>query len=172
MKPIIFYVPLNDDNLGGSKLIPLSQGKFAIVDEDNFDALSEHNWMYSHGYAKRNFVKENGKKTTIYLHRVILGAEKGQIVDHKNGNPLDNRKTNIRICSQSENLFNKRIQSNNKSGYKGVAWNKEKKKWQAQARFCGKRYSIGYFQTKEEAAKAYNNTIIKISSEFSKPNEL
>ncbi len=99
----------NKERKSGCKLIPLSQGKFAIVDAEDYDRLSSYKWAVS---KKRNnwYAKGRCGGLTIKMHRVIMGLKKGdgKEVDHRNGNGLDNRKENLRLCSHAENLRNQR----------------------------------------------------------------
>lgn len=113
--------------------ISLSQGRFAKVDRKNYDFLNQWKWHYSHGYAVRRVHKRLAKDkyagTFIYMHRLIMGTPDKMATDHVNGDGLDNREENLRICTQAQNLQNKGIQSNNKSGYIGVYWSNRKKRW-------------------------------------------
>ena len=139
--------------------LPLQEGKYAIVDNEDFDYLNQWHW-WDHGtyvvrderYGKRI----NNKKYRFLIHRVILGLEKGnkKIVDHINHNPLDNRKCNLRVCTQVENQQNRGIYKNNTSGYKGVYWHKLGKKWMAYITHRGQRIHCGLHKTVEDAHKA------------------
>lgn len=112
----------------------------------------------------------NGKH--VKLHRFILNASKDYEVDHKFGNKLDNRKSELRICTKSENLMNQEVHSNNKSGYKGVSFKRKLNKWTAQIQKYGKRTHLGYFNTKEEAAKSYNEAANKYYKEYARLNKI
>lgn len=136
--------------------INLTKGKRAIVDEEDYEWVSKHKWTYANtGYVKRNTNKD---KRTYLLHREILKAKKGQIVDHINRNKLDNRRSNLRIASRSQNAFNSILNKRNTSGYRGVCWDKRHNFWVADLQ--GKR--IGYFKTKIEAALAYEEAVKKL----------
>ena len=91
-------------------------------------------------------------------------------VDHINGNPLDNRKSNLRICTNAENQRNKGVYKNNKSGYKGVHWFKRDKKWQAQIKHNNKSIHIGLYEDKEEAARAYDKKAKELHGNFKNLN--
>lgn len=151
--------------------------KKCIVDDEDFERLNKYKWyLGTSGYVVRVVYLGGGVKDKIqkqvYIHRIILNCPIGKFTDHINHNKLDNRKSNLRICSLTENNFNKKTQSNNKSGYKGVYWDKFRNKWVAQFHLNRKHYYIGRFDDKIEAAKAYNNAIIKIAGEFARLNEL
>lgn len=152
-------------------MIRLSREKQALVDDDDFDRLVGYNWFLgNNGYAVRNARSENGKKTQIYMHRVILGTPEEKKTDHINENKLDNRKVNLRACTVSENHWNKGAHKDSKSGLKGVFFHKRTGKWEAQIMALGKRYHLGYFFEKERAAVEYNNAAIKLHGEFAKLN--
>ncbi len=139
------------------KLIPLTQGFSAMVDDEDYDSLSRHKWHVSTlswscpyvRYAKR-FI---GRKS-IFMHREIIGALDGQETDHINRDGLDNRRRNLRIATRSQNGFNRGIQSNNTSGETGVTWHRNRKRWQAQMMVNQKMIYLGFFIDKEDAIKA------------------
>jgi len=107
------------------KKIKLTQGRYALVDDEDFNWLNQWKWCFdrSNGYAHRN-QWVNGKNRKIYMHRIILGNPRGILIkvetDHKNRNKLDNRRKNLRVVTRSENVLNKGLQSNNTSGIPGV----------------------------------------------------
>lgn len=101
-----------------------------------------------------------------------MNAAPNEQVDHINGDGLDNRKSNLRICNGSQNRCNKGKPKNNTSGYKGVTWHTPNKKWVAQIAVNGKHSYIGSFKTKEEAAKAYNKKAKELHGEFARLNNL
>ena len=105
------------------------------------------------------------------MHRLLLKCE-GKIIDHISGDGLDNRRSNIRCCTKSENLLNRRININNNSGYKGVSWFKVVKKWRAQIQYKKIVYHLGTYDKRIDAAKAYNKAAIKFHGEFAKLNEI
>jgi len=148
------------------KKIPLTQGKYAIVDDDMFDYLNQWKWHLSRfGYAVRKPGPEQ-----IYMHRAILKSEKGTSTDHINHDKLDNRRENLRICTTSQNMRNRGKQANNTSGYKGVFWSIPAKKWRAQITVMKKSIHLGLFTTPKEAAKVYNKAAIKHFGEFARLN--
>lgn len=150
--------------------IPLSQGKFARVDRKNYDYLNQWKWHYSHGYAVRRVHKRlsEGKYvgTYIYMHRLIMQPSAEMVTDHINGDGLDNRESNLRNCTQQDNVRNKRVQSNSISGVKGVRWNKHKNRYEPNITVNGKRVYIGRYKTIEEATEAYKRAAIKYFGEY------
>jgi hypothetical protein len=154
------------------KLIPLTQGRVAIVDDEDYDLLSRFKWCYSVkdkagncGYALRRNPETGG---VIYMHRQILNSEQGTITDHINCDRLDNRKENLRQCSQLENSRNRGRNSNNKSGYKGVYLHRPSNKWAAIIHHNRIGKYLGLFHTKEEAHAAYCRAAIEMHGEFAR----
>ena len=105
------------------KKIPLSQGQFSLVDDEDFDILSKFKWYYSKGRNTNYAIAANNRKL-IRMHRLIMNPKKGFVIDHINGDGLDNRRENLRICSYSHNSMNSALKKGNKSGIKGVFWSK------------------------------------------------
>lgn len=91
------------------KLIPLSRGKCAIVDDGDYDSLSKFKWSCCHGIYAKRATERNGKHRTIYMHRQILGLKHGECADHVNGNGLDNRRSNLRKCDHRQNPMNQKL---------------------------------------------------------------
>jgi hypothetical protein len=149
--------------------IPLTMGKVALVDDDDYERLNKHKW---HAVKHRNtyYARRTENKKTIAMHREILNMEKGTICDHINRNGLDNRKQNLRICSHSQNNKNRTLPKSNTSGYRGVYWGPRLKKWEAYIKSDGKLRIIGRFAKKEEAAEAYNKEAIKLNGNFAQLN--
>lgn len=145
------------------KEIKLTKGKVAIVDDEDFESLSQFKWHCSVGYAMR---REYPSRKILLMHRVILNPPEGKEPDHINGDRLDNRRCNLRISTRSENNLNKNVQKNSSSGFKGVSWKKGRSKWRA---YMGGAH-IGHFNTKEEAAKAYDKKALEVFGEFAKLN--
>lgn len=138
--------------------------KFAIIDDEDFDLLNQYKWRIdAHGYAV------TGKKN-IFMHRMIMRAKKGQIIDHINHDTLDNRKINLRFCVSVENSRNRQLNKNNSSGYKGVSLHKMCGKWQARIKLPNKRKSLGLFSDRVEAAKAYNKAAKLYYGEYAYTN--
>ena len=144
--------------------ILLTQGKKTIVDDEDYEKLNCYKWcahkMDKHIYAAHSFRIENKWKQIPITH-IILNVPKGMIVDHINGNTLDNRKYNLRICTVSVNGQN-RHNINGKSQYLGVYWFQQYEKWGARITKDKERYFLGYFENEVEAALAYNKTAIDL----------
>jgi hypothetical protein len=158
--------------------IQLTRGKVAIVDADDFERLSKFKWCAiksSKGktwYARRWTARGKGKQAPILMHREILNILITVLLDHKNGNGLDNRKENLRISTCSQNNQNRSKPKNNTSGIKGVYWNKRNKKWMARIQANHKVHYLGYFHELEDAATAYYNEAIRLHGEFARLTEL
>lgn len=153
------------------KYIPLSQGKFAIVDDEDFELVSQYKWYYHQGYAVTHG-GQHPNQFTLSMHRLILNKGFGNrdYTDHINGNKLDNRRANLRICTNAQNCRNRTINTNNTSGYKGVSWNKANKKWTAYIKLNWKLVFLGNFVNKEDAAIAYDKAAQELYGEFARLN--
>lgn len=151
--------------------IPLTQGLFAIVDKEDYERLNKHKWHASYDgnglYASTNIVDGLNRKT-LKMHRFIMNAQKGQMIDHINGNGLDNRKVNLRFCTRSQNGANRRACGTSK--YLGVNWHKATLRWAAQITVNGKKKYLGVFTNEQEAATAYNQAACAYHKEFAKLN--
>ena len=159
------------------KKIKLSNGKYTSVDDEKFDMLNKFRWSVNKGgYVNRKKYlgggKKNPKTERIFLHHLVLGRKNGYLTDHINRNPLDNRLLNLRFCTSSENCMNRKIEIRNKSGYKGVSWNKNMKKWRARIGISNKKIVLGYFDDLKEAALAYNKAATKYFGEFALLNNI
>jgi len=166
------------------KKIKLTQDQWALVDDEDYDCLNEHRWCAQKHVTKKFYVvrssprDSNVKRKHIYMHRVITNAPKGMDVDHINGNPLDNRKDNLRVCTRQQNCMNRRQRSDNKSGYKGVRYMKKNKNminersnpWRAQIMFNQDQVYLGNYKTEQEAARAYDQKAIELFGEFAQLN--
>lgn len=149
------------------KLIPLTKGQHAIVDDEDFEWLSQWKWhvrydRYTKSYYAGRMGKIDGIFRTVSMHREILKAKKGQQVDHGNHNTLDNRRGNIAIVTSGENKKNKRLYANNTSGVAGVQWNVRVKRWIALVIVNKKRVHLGSYVEKQDAIDAR----IKANAEY------
>lgn len=151
------------------KLIPLTQGQFAKVDDDDFERISKFKWCSSFEVYRFYAVRGgwvDGKTVAIRMHRVIMNAKRGQYVDHINHDGLDNRRTNLRICTNGENMRNRSgPQKNSTSGILGVRWRKDRSKWESRMCVNGKNMSLGHFENKHDATRAYAEARLKYFSD-------
>ncbi len=158
------------------KRIPLTQGKFALVDDEDFDKVSQHKWSARKTgyvwYAMTNIPTRNTKRRQklLLMHRFIIKTPTGMETDHKDRDGLNNQKSNLRWATSAQNSANKKRQENNTSGYRGVSWKTQNNKWQAAIQYCRKCLYIGLFDTKEEAAKAYNSKAKELHGEYARIN--
>lgn len=153
------------------KLIKASNcEKYIMVDDEDYDYLNQFNWTVYLDY-KKFYAHRNVKKKIYKMHRVILNIfDKNISVDHIDGDGLNNQKANLRACTQQQNSRNRSKQRNNSSGFKGVTWHKGDKKWQAQVLINRKMKYLGSFSSAEEAAKVYDEFVIKTFKEFAITN--
>lgn len=157
------------------KHIWLSQGKSAIVDEDDYDFLMQWKWYLSNrGYATRDVVHKWRNPRIVQkiaMHKVIMKSDDRQWIDHINRNSLDNRKSNLRFCTQAQNVMNVGIYKNKKSSkFKGVFRRGEGGTYRAIIGFKRKIINLGTFENEIDAAKAYNDAAKKYFGEFANLN--
>jgi hypothetical protein len=156
--------------LGGvlmTKSIPLSCGKLVLVDDDDFEILIKYKWhLHSNGYARCGIYK-NGKTSQFYMHRMILNTPEGLDTDHIDHDKLNNCRSNLRVCTRSQNNGNG-IRKGNASGYIGVGFRKDANLWEA--RIAHKR--IGYFRDPIEAARAYDRAALIYFGEIATINNV
>lgn len=139
------------------KKIPLSQGRDAIVDEQDFGALSRYRWFFvgaGTGYAVRWARDAGGRRRLVYMHREILNAPPDKDVDHIDRDSLNNKRANIRVVARSLNNHNRR--SWGRSRFKGVHWDARDNRWCATITLNGKNVKIGRFASEREAAMRYD----------------
>lgn len=158
-RPLIVHSP-------GVLAVPLTRGLFALIDEADARLVDRLRWhAYWNGtrfYAARN---AQGRKTLL-MHRVLLAAASGLLVDHANGDGLDNRRANIRLATKAQNAHNAKTQSNNTSGFRGVSWHRRAGRWMARADTT----YLGLFDSPEAAARAHDTFIIAARGVFARPN--
>ena len=160
------------------KTIQLTQGKVARVDDSDFESLSLHKWYAAKNthtgkhYAWRgDYALGRKRRKTVHMSKTVLGCT--GMVDHINGNTLDNRRSNLRECTNQQNSFNKRKttkQNGAATQFKGVCWHKRLKKWQANICVNYRKVHIGYFDSPEEAATAYDAAAKRFFGQFAAPN--
>jgi hypothetical protein len=147
------------------KTILLTQGKQALVDDDDFEKVNKYNWCLSKYNHASYALRHDGKKRML-MHRLIMDCPEGKDIDHINGNGLDNRKCNLRICSRSENMMNSGLYETNTSGFRGVHWDKQQMKWRARIHKDGKKINLGRFDSKEEAARVRDAKVKELFGDF------
>jgi hypothetical protein len=145
--------------------IPLTQNKYALVDDSDFELVTQHKWYYNEGYA---VTYHKGQR--IRMHRLILGASKNQKTDHKNRDRLDNRRANLRVCTTQQNNRNISMRKDNTSGYKGVFLDKSTGHWRPLVYVDGKSKTCGQFLNKQHAALAYDLWATFFHGEYASTN--
>jgi hypothetical protein len=156
--------------------IPLTQGKVALIDAEDAARVLQYRWHVAQRppncYAATSTERRRGHRA-IYLHRLIVNAKLGEHVDHINGNGLDCRRENLRICTNAENRRNMRI-SRGESQYKGVARSHKNgsRYWEAYIWKDNKKINLGWYHTEEEAARAYNAVALTFHNEFACLNQI
>ncbi len=162
--------PLSQD----TRLIPLTQGQFALVDAADYDWLMQWKWCAAWNpntrsyYAKRNTPRVNGKQDSIWMARSILGLDQNdsRIADHITHQTLDNRHVNLRVVTGSQSVMNRRLPRNNTSGFKGVVLDKRTGRWRAQIYFERKRISLGFFSNPEHAHAIYQKAALRYFGQY------
>jgi len=146
--------------------IPLGHGKYAYVDAEDYEWLSQWKWRLRNGYAARR----DGAGKTIFMHRQIMRAPEGRLVDHMDGNKRHNYRSNLRLCSSGENVHNAAKRAGTGSRFKGVYRHAKSGKWCAQIHFGGQPTHLGCFADEVEAARAYDRAAVERFGAFARPN--
>ena len=151
----------------GAKLLPLTQDKFAIVDAEDYERLREYKW-HAIKNGQRYYAKSNRLHVPIAMHRLILNAPSHLVVDHINHNGLDNRRSNLRLCTVSQNNRNRRpiTRPNKGSKYKGVSFDKKRNLFKAVIWRNKKQCFLGRFKSQIKAAKAYDKKARELFGQF------
>lgn len=154
-----------------TQVIPLTREMVAIVDDEDFAAVSAFKW---HAAAHGNGIfsaRRTASGKTVYLHRFLMGEiPSGFVVDHINGNPLDCRRANLRIATFRENAMNRRKRSDAKSAFKGVKWRAKKRAWVAKIKVNGRMIFLGNHRSAVDAARAYDKAAREHFGEFARCN--
>lgn len=156
------------------KYIPLTQGRTAIVDDADYEWLSQWKWCVSKWgnryYAVRG-IERNGDSHTVLMHREILKPPSGFKTDHKDGNGLNNCRSNLRVATDSQNAANRgKTKQRATSKYKGVSWYRKGQKWQAHICFLNRSIGLGHFNSEIAAAGAYDVAARKYFGEYANTN--
>jgi len=153
---------------GDTTYIATRSGHVISIDTADVALVSGYTWcIEGTGYAM-----SRSRGPGVKMHRLILNAPKGVCVDHINGDPLDNRRANLRLCRKQQNEFNTKIRTDNSSGYRGVCFAKKRNMFRAYITRDGRQRHLGYFKTPEEAAIAYNGAARIVFGEFARLNKI
>lgn len=154
-------------------ILELSNGYIALIDSNDVEKVSKYTWCtIKQGNSQVRVMTKDTNGKTLYLHRFILNYNKDKHIDHINGHSLDNRKCNLRICESQQNSFNSRKPRTNTSGYKGVSFLKDRKKFRAYIVKDSKQYYLGDYINKEDAALAYNTKAKELYGEYARLNHV
>lgn len=160
------------------KRIPLTQGQFALVDDEDFERINQYKWyaLWAPGirsyYARHKLPDSNGKREVLLMHRVVMNARPGEWVDHANHDTLDNRKSNLRIVSRAENQRNRGLPKQSTTGYKGVTLRERVSRWEASIKKSGRTHYLGHYTNPEDAARAYDAKATELFGEFALTNKM
>lgn len=159
------------------KRVPVNKGKyFAIVDNEDYDWICKFTWTIAGKkqrqgkYARTVIYRLDGSREEVYMHRMIMKATRGTLVDHLNMNGLDNRKSNLRLCTTAQNSMNRKVPKSNRSGYKGVYYRSDNQTnpYDAKITFNGKRIHIGCYRTAKDASDAYYAKAKELFGDFAR----
>ena len=161
------------------KIVLLTQGKVAQVDDEDFARINAHQWCVIKKTLKNRTVwyamrqtRLNGKRHAVYMHRVILGVTDSTQVDHRFGDTLNNQRSNLRVATNQQNQYNMRKAPHGTSKFKGVSWDTRAGKWRACIHIGGKHKHLGYFTDETQAAGAYDSEAKQHYGEFALTNSM
>jgi hypothetical protein len=144
-----------------AKKIPIGKDLFALVDDEDYELVSKFNW---HKHKSRSYGQYYAS-SNIKMHRLVMDAKPGEIIDHINGDSLDNRKENLRLCTYSQNQQNTQSRAGS-SRYKGVSYIKRKNLWKGSFQYEGVHYHCGIFKSEQECALAVDRKRLEVCKEF------
>jgi len=144
------------------KEIKLTKGKVALVDDEDFEFLSNHSWYF----AEQGYACSRINYKLVYMHRYIMNAKDNEEIDHRDGNGLNNQRSNLRKCNSTQNKANQRKKPIYTSKLKGVYWDKSRNKWNVIVTKNRKRYWLGRYDDEEEAGRAYDKKAKELFGEF------
>jgi len=156
--------------------IPLTQGKYAIVDPEDYHRLRKDKWYAQKGphtfYAVRSLTNgKNAPRKNAYMHHLVIDIPPGMYCDHINHNGLDNRKANLRPATGTQNVWHRRkFKKPSRSKYKGIDWSKDVNRWRARIRVNGRRIYLGSFKNEIDAARAYDKAARRYHGQFAALN--
>ena len=155
------------------KTIPLTRNKITFIDDEDYELVSKYKWLALKSkksfYAATYITIGYKQKQCLLMHHLILNVDTNQMIDHKNNDSLDNRKQNLRFCTNQQNQQNQKPRGGS-SKYKGVTWHKRVNKWSARISLDGTTYNLGYFDNEENASLAYDLKAIELFGDFAKTN--
>lgn len=154
----------------GLAYVDLTRGYVAVIDACDAPLVAGRNWYAQISKRSVYAARKEGAKTVL-MHRVILGSECAEEVDHEDGDGLNNRRSNLRAATVGQNQYNQRLKSTNTSGVKGVTWRPKNKKWQVAIRADGKTRYVGYFRNLEDAAAAYAAASANLHGSFGRADQ-
>lgn len=157
---------------GNVAYVPLTRGHEAVIDAADVSIIGGFSWWAVEKGNTTYAVRQSGPRThrvTTYMHMAILPVAEGHLVDHRDGNGLNNRRSNLRAATVPQNQHNRPIGRKNTSGFKGVCWSKRDGRWQANIRINGKKRSLGLHSTAEEAHAAYAKASAELHGVFGRP---
>ena len=159
------------------KKIPLTRGLFALVDDCDYESISQYKWYALNsqwGFRAARSCHIDGKKRCVLMGRQILGLVHGDRLqaDHANHNTLDDRRCNLRTCTNQQNSYNRKRYKNSSSKYKGVSWYGAYAKWMGYIRSSGKNVFLGYFGKEDDAARAYNSAARRLHGQYAYLNKI
>lgn len=158
------------------KIVSPKYGEFIVLyDDEDHGKILKHTWgisKYGNNFYAKTMIGEKNKQKILYLHRFILNAKYGDIIDHKDNNTLNNKKSNIRFCSHQNNMMNRKPEKNSSSKFKGIYYNKNSNLWHSQIYKNFKKIHLGYFENEIDAALAYNGAAKYLFGKYAYLNKI